>query len=89
MDGRTTSTLTGDRFPIVFGEHEDMDEALPFLKALKEDNRQLRATAVESERYAKSLLEDNQRREQMRSEAEAYAKSLEAELARLRAQAPS
>lgn len=89
MDGRTTSTLTGDRFPIVFGEHEDMDEAMPFLKALKEENRQLRATAAESERYAKSLLEDNQRREQMRSETETYAKSLEAELAKLRAQAVS
>jgi hypothetical protein len=87
MDGRTTSTLTGDRFPIVFGEHEDTDEALPFLKVLREENRRLRATAVEAERYAKSLLEDNQRREQMRSEAEAYARSLEAELARLRAQA--
>jgi polysaccharide pyruvyl transferase WcaK-like protein len=89
MDGRTTSTLTGDRFPIVFGEHEDTDEALPFLKALKEENRQLRAAAVESERYAKSLVEDNHHREQMRSEAEAYAKSLEAALARLQAQAPS
>ncbi len=89
MDGRTTSTLTGDRFPIIFGEHEDTDEALPFLKALREDNRRLRETAVEAERYTKSLLEDNQRREQMRSEAEAYAKSLEGELAKLRAQPPS
>ena len=89
MDGRTTSTLTGDRFPIVFGEPEDTDQALPFLKALKEENRQLRANAVELERYAKSLLEDNQRREQMRSETEVYAKSLEAELTRLRAQGPS
>jgi len=89
MDGRTTSTLTGNRFPMIFGEHEDADDALPFLKALKEENRQLRATAIESERYAKSLLEDNQRREQMRSEVEVYAKSLEAEVARLRAQGPS
>jgi polysaccharide pyruvyl transferase WcaK-like protein len=89
MDGRTTSTLTGDRFPIVFGEHEDTDEALPFLKALRDENQRLRATAVEAERYTKSLLEDNQRREQMRSEAEAYAISLEGELARLRAQAAS
>lgn len=87
MDGRTISTLTGNRFPIVFGEHEDADEALPFLKAIKEENRQLRTTAAEAERYAKSLLEDNHRREQMRSEAETYAKSLEAELTRHRSHA--
>ncbi|MQA30641.1 MAG: hypothetical protein GEU82_12530, partial [Luteitalea sp.] len=87
MDGRTISTLTGDRFPIVFGEHEDTEEAMPFLKALGEENRRLQTAAAEAERYAKSLLEDNQRREQMRSEAEAYAKSLEAELGRLRGQA--
>jgi polysaccharide pyruvyl transferase WcaK-like protein len=87
MDGRTMSTLTGDRFPIVFGEHEDPDDALPFLKAVREENRQLRTTALEAERYAKSLLEDNQQRERMRSEAETYAKSLEAELHRLRTHA--
>ena len=52
MDGRTLSTLTGDRFPIVFGEHEDGEEALPFVGGLKDEVRLLRATAEEAVRYA-------------------------------------
>ena len=84
MDGRTMSTLTGNRFPIVFGEREDPDVAMPFLQSLKEENGRLHEMVAEAERYAKSLLEDNHRREQMRGDAEAYAKSLEAEVARLR-----
>jgi hypothetical protein len=81
--------LENEPVVVCLEERLETDEALPFLKALKEENRQLRTAAVEAERYAKSLLEDNQRREQMRSEAEAYAKSLEGEVARLRAQPPS
>jgi polysaccharide pyruvyl transferase WcaK-like protein len=84
MDGRTMSTLTGDRFPIVFGEREDPDVVMPFLQRLKEENGRLHEMAAEAERYARSLLDDNHRREQMRADAEAYAKSLEAEVARLR-----
>ena len=42
MDGRTLNTLTGTRFPIVFGENEDAEYALPFLRSLKSENRQLR-----------------------------------------------
>jgi polysaccharide pyruvyl transferase WcaK-like protein len=85
MEGRTLNTLAGSRFPIVFGEYEDIDSALPFWSALNEENRQLREMSDAAARYARSLLEDNQRREQMRSEAESYAKDLEAELARVRA----
>ena len=76
MDGRTLSTLTGTRFPIVFGEHEDAESALPFLRAALDENRLLRDMAAEAERHAKSLLEDNRLREQMRCEAERYANSL-------------
>ena len=84
MDGRTLNTLTGNRFPILFRDHENAESALPFLGAMKEENRLLREMATEAERYAKSLLEDNQRREEMRLETERYAKALEKELARTR-----
>ena len=87
MDGRTLNTLTGTRFPIVFGEPENTDSALPFLQGIKEENSQLREMAAEAKRYAHSLLEDNQRREQMRCEAERYAKALEEELAQVRGMA--
>jgi polysaccharide pyruvyl transferase WcaK-like protein len=84
MDGRTLSTVGGHRFPIVFGEHEDVDVAIPFVRALKEENRRLAESVSEATRYAHSLVEDNQRRESMRREAEIYAKSLEHELSRVR-----
>jgi hypothetical protein len=83
MDGRTLSTLTGDRFPIVFGEPEDGEDTLPFVRGLKE-MRLLRATAEESERYTESLLQEVQTLRAMREEAERYAWSLEAELQRIR-----
>jgi hypothetical protein len=84
MDGRTLNTTTGTRFPIVFGEHEDLENALPFVHALKMQNRQLAEMASEAERYALSLAADNKAREQMRGEAERYALSLEREVERLR-----
>jgi polysaccharide pyruvyl transferase WcaK-like protein len=85
MDGRTLSTVGGHRFPIVFGEHEEVEDAMPFLRAMREENGRLAKNAAEAERYALSLVEDNQRREGMRRDAEVYAKSLEAELNRVRA----
>jgi polysaccharide pyruvyl transferase WcaK-like protein len=84
MDGRTLNTASGTRFPIVFGEHEEVDAALPFVQAIKDERRYYEEKAAELERYAKSLLADNHQRELMRSEAERYALSLEAELARIR-----
>jgi hypothetical protein len=84
MDGRTLNTLTGTRFPIVFGEHEDVDAALPFVKALRDESRHRGEMAAEAERYARSLVADNEAREQMRREAERYALSLEREVERLR-----
>ena len=84
MDGRTVSTLTGARFPMVFGGQADA-QAWPFLQQVTDENRRLREAAVEAERYARSLAEHAERLEQMRGEAERYAKSLELELTRLRA----
>ena len=85
MDGRTRNTLTGDHFPIVFGEP---DAEWPFLQSVGAENRALRETAAAAARYAESLAEHARRVEQMRSEAEQYAKSLEGEVSRLRG-APS
>jgi phytanoyl-CoA dioxygenase PhyH len=81
MDGRTRNTLTGDQFPIVFGEPEG---PWPFLQSVSEENRILRESAAEAERYAKSLAEHAERLETMRSGAEQYARSLEVELNRVR-----
>jgi polysaccharide pyruvyl transferase WcaK-like protein len=85
MDGRTLNALTGTRFPIVFGEHEDVEAALPFVKEVRDESRRLAEAAREAERYAMSLLADNEARERMRGEAERYAQSLEKEVERLRA----
>ena len=87
MDGRTLDTLTGNRFPTVFGDPEDAEFALPFLRDLRAHNQRLRRMAIEAERYALSLLDDNRRREEMRQEAERYAKSLEGELKKVRGKA--
>jgi polysaccharide pyruvyl transferase WcaK-like protein len=89
MDGRTLNTHTGNRFPLVFGNPEDTESALPFLRDLRADNQRLRRMAMEAERYALSLLEDNRLREEMRHEAERYAKSLERELEKVREGAAS
>lgn len=85
MDGRTLGTLTGTRYPIIFGTHEDTESAMPFLRDLLAESAQLREKVAEAELYARSLLEDNQRREEMRLESERYAKSLEAELKKVQA----
>lgn len=81
MDGRTVSTLTGDHFPIVFG---DAPAPWAFAEQLAAENGRLRESAGEAERYARSLAEHADRLEQMRREAEQYAQSLEAEVTRLR-----
>ena len=84
MDGRTLNTVSGTRFPVVFGRHEEVETALPFVNSLRAESRRFQEMAAESERYAKSLLADNEQRELMRSEAERYARSLEGELVRIR-----
>ena len=79
MDGRTMSVLTGSRFPVVFGEPEDTESAMPFFRNLKAENQQLREMATESQKYAQSLLDENQRRIEMQREAETYVSSLVAD----------
>jgi hypothetical protein len=85
MDGRTVSTLTGDHFPIVFGDEPRTIKSWAFVEQLTTENRSLRESAAEAERYARSLAEHATRLEQMRRETEEYAKSLETELTRVRA----
>jgi polysaccharide pyruvyl transferase WcaK-like protein len=78
MDGRTLHTLTGDRSPILFGEHEDADAPLPFLRALREELRVWHVIADDRERYAKALLAHNDQRE-------LHIRALEAEVEELKA----
>ena len=86
MDGRTISTLTGNRFPIVFGEHEvgrgvavpagaQRRESAPETAALKRN-----ATPRVSSRTTTCVSRCAARRK-------TYAKSLEAELTRHRSHA--
>ncbi len=83
MDGRTLNTVTGERFPIIFGESEGPDIALPFFRSLLDNAQRYEFMYRDAERYALSLLEDNRARESMRAEAERYAKSLEEALHRI------
>jgi hypothetical protein len=85
MDARTVSTLTGNHFPLVFGDEASATRPWAFVEELTAENRRLRESAAEAERYARSLVEHADRLEQMRRETEQYAKSLETELTRLRA----
>jgi len=82
MDARTLNTVSGNRFPVVFGKREDADSALPFLRGIREENRQLNQMAGEAQRYAHSLLDSNRCLEQMRQESERHANSLLEELRR-------
>lgn len=55
MDARTLGTLTGERYPLLFGEPESLDVALAFLRGLDDENRRLREMRAEAERYALAL----------------------------------
>ena len=85
MDARTVSTLTGNHFPLVFGDEASATRPWAFVDHLTAENRRLQETAAEAERYALSLADHAARLEELRAEAEQYAKSLEAEVERLRA----
>ena len=82
MDARTQSTLTGDRFPIIYGSLPA--EPHPFVRQLRGDCATLRDNMAQAERFVASLQEDNRVLHQSTQEAVAYAKSLEQEMARLR-----
>lgn len=77
MDGRALSTLTGQHFPLVFGE-EPSEEHL-YLAHLRGEHRSLREAVRGAEEHIRGLEGENARLRQMREEAERYALTLEAE----------
>ena len=81
LDGRTRNNLTGDLFPLVWGE---LPEGMPrYLEQLHLDDAALRQSRAASEEYALSLRGENETLKASIAEATTYARSLEAEVARL------
>ncbi len=81
MDGRTIGTLTGNRYPMVFGQ-EGSSFDLPYLEHLRAEQLVLRQTVRAAEEYAHSLENENETLRRMFKEVEQYALSLAAERAR-------
>ena len=79
MDGRTTSTLTGDHYPMLFGAPPAVE---PYVHQLRIDLAALREQRADAERYALSLRAANSVLEESIATATTYARSLEGELAR-------
>jgi len=75
MDGRTLGTLTGQRYPMVFGE-EPGDHR--FVEHLRGERRVLSESLREAQEFVASLQEENAQLRSMREEAERYALTLEA-----------
>ena len=82
MDGRTVSTLTGERFPSVTGAPWT-SEPYPFVRQLHEDMHRIRGSEQQAAEYARSLERELARAADQRAEAERYARSLEAERSRV------
>lgn len=85
MDGRTRSTLTGQPFPMIWGDPPEGEH--PYAEQLRLERDALAARFREAERYALSLRDENAALHASRAEAETYARSLEAELEKQRAAA--
>ncbi len=85
MDGRTRSTLTGQPFPMIWGEAATAD--YPYVEQLRTERDTHAVSFREAERYALSLRQENEALHGAMAEATRYAHSLEAELARQRAAA--
>ncbi|HEY0394803.1 MAG TPA: phytanoyl-CoA dioxygenase family protein [Candidatus Elarobacter sp.] len=79
MDGRTQSTLTGARFPLIVGAPPS--EKYAFVRGLEAEAAALREHTVRADEYAQSLADDNVTLQETLHEATAYARSLERELA--------
>jgi hypothetical protein len=75
MDGRTLGTLTGARFPMVFGEEPTGEH--PFVEHLRGERQLLMEGLREAQAFAASLQEENAQLRRMREEAERYALTLE------------
>ena len=81
MDGRTRNLLTGQHFPLIFGEQSSESDV--YVRQMQSDLAAQTDRFNEAERYARDLLENNNRRQEMLSEATLYARSLERELRNL------
>jgi polysaccharide pyruvyl transferase WcaK-like protein len=81
MDARTRGILTGDHFPVVFGEQAS--EPDPFVRQLKQDHAAQTDKATQAEEYALSLRDQNTQLQMSIAEATKYAQSLEAQAATL------
>jgi hypothetical protein len=82
MDSRTVNTLTGGRFPLVWGSSPD--EPYPYLRQLQDECVALRHSQSEAEAYALSLQQTNAVLQTSIQDATTYARSLEAVLDGLR-----
>ncbi|MEA2718962.1 MAG: hypothetical protein QOJ39_826 [Candidatus Eremiobacteraeota bacterium] len=78
MDGRTLSTLTGARFPVVAGSLPP--EPHPYVRELQDAATDLRAQSVAAVEYATSLREANTALEQSMHDATRYAADLKEQL---------
>lgn len=75
MDGRTTSTLTGDRFPVIHGA---APEAWKYIREMAYDRNALRQSLAAAEEYAHSLEAELEAARAQFATVEEYARSLEA-----------
>lgn len=78
MDARTRNLLTGQHFPVVFGEHSSGSDF--YVRQLQSELATQTESAKEAERYALDLLNVNNQRQEMINEATQYARSLERKL---------
>lgn len=81
MDARTRSILTGNHFPVVYGELAA--EPDPFVRQLQQEEAAQADKAQQAEEYALSLRDQSDRLHASIAEATQYAKSLEAEVEKL------
>jgi polysaccharide pyruvyl transferase WcaK-like protein len=84
MDARTRSVLTGDRFPIVYGELDPTPD--PFVQQMRLEQAAQTVKADEAEKYALSLRDAHDLQQESLNGATVYARSLEAEMDKLRQQ---
>ncbi|WP_418119029.1 phytanoyl-CoA dioxygenase family protein [Variovorax sp. 350MFTsu5.1] len=82
MDARTRGILTGNRFPVVYGELDATPD--PFVQQMRVEQAAQTEKANEAEKYALSLSDAHDRLQGSLNEATIYARSLEAEVTKLR-----
>lgn len=77
MDGRTTSTLTGDHFPIIHGREPERPK---FVVEMDNDRNALRQQFASAEQYAHSLEAEVAAHRAQFATVEEYARSLEEQM---------